>query len=123
MIASRQWFKMGAAAVLGFGSDDLGMDWEGFAPDDIQQAVNLEGNDVRLSDIEVSSVNSSDLSDLEAFYDAGSTVLREPLGLLQTTLLIWGVALAKAAFRGPNPGHTEVLDDTATEFDFSFHKI
>ncbi len=27
------------------------------------------------------------------------------------------------AFRGPNPGPTEVLDDTATELDFSFHKI
>ncbi len=32
-------------------------------------------------------------------------------------------ALAKAAFRGPNPGPTEVLDDTATELRFFFQVL
>ncbi len=50
--------RLAAAAVLGFDSDDSGADWEGFVADDLPQAATLDGNDIRLSDIEVSSVNN-----------------------------------------------------------------
>ena len=119
---------MAAAAVLGCGSDDSGADWEGFVADDLLQAANLDGNDARLSDIEVSSVNNSNLSDLEAFSDASANgAIPDNLGVGPNHAANgsgrWTVqltALAKTAFRGPNPGATEVLDDTATELDCIF---
>ncbi len=126
-------FKMAAAAGLNFDSDDSGADWEGFEEDDLPLAAYLDRNDVPvsrdLSDIEVSSVNSTDLSDLGAVSDAGSADEGEPDNIGDGPNHAangggrWTVdltALAKAAFSGPNPGPTEVLDATALELDFFF---
>ncbi len=46
-----------------FDSDDSEADWEGFAADEVGRGTELDDRRVNLSDIEVSSVGSSDLSD------------------------------------------------------------
>jgi hypothetical protein len=128
---------MAAVANALFDSDDSDGDWEGFPAQDIPENAGIDGRDINFSDIEVSSVNSSDLSDFsEGENDNGHMEDLEAAGIdgqqgdvpggapavvNAPVANCWSQTLtnvAKNPFIGPNPGPRQTLPETATEIDF-----
>ena len=118
---------MVAAEGIDWDSDVSGGEWDGFTADDIEVSRNLERENPNLSDIEVSEVNSTDLSDFEANSSGDDADQPDQAvdgrGLLQAAGGggRWSNRLydiQKQAFTGRNPGAIRVLAADAVELDF-----